>query len=573
MRLPRSAWILLCGVLFLTMSCGDEEEAPVGPPDGKDRLVLTLSNFGDPSPYHFALWAIDGANASLVLRFTARDGAPVTLAGEPIPSIDQERALGSADRLLLTLESDTLGAAPGPHRMMGGAVSENGATLALADAGGLGADLSGAAGFFLFDTPSTPEPADCGRGIWWTDGGGAPGLVLPALAGAWTYEGWVIDRNSGAAYSTGRFDGPTGADSDGAGQTAGPEAGYDFPGQDFVRTEGNIPPLDLDGGSFAAAVTLEPDPDLSDDPFFLKLLDKNAGSGNLFFTVSTLPRAPQGLHYEIWAAYPDTLVSVGKFLYVNRRVVDVETGVEIAAFPIGSSLVDASAIRISLQNPADGPEPSGSFLLAGSLSGGVAVLSTDEPLALGHAYTETTARYILETPSTADPGDRRRGIWFYEVQEGETTGTLPIPAAPSGWKYQAWIYKVFGAPDTVSIGAFVDPLGPDGDGAGPHAGPDGPIPPFPGQDFVSGSIRNLDDGGYGVLVSLEPEDDPAPGSPYLRIFEDIDIDEMDPGVAQTLGSLSMTLPAGTARAEAARVVTMRSLGALLPRAVVSFGRK
>ncbi|MFH1680131.1 MAG: hypothetical protein ABIH26_05730 [Candidatus Eisenbacteria bacterium] len=574
MRLPKSAWILLFFGAFLFAGCGDDEKtSTVGPPDGKDQVVLTLENFGETAPYHMALWSIDGSDTSLVLRFGVQDGAPVTLAGAPIPSIDQEDPLGNADRLLVTLESDTLGSLPGPSRLLGGPIAAGAATLTTADAGGVGADLAVSAGFFLFDTPTTARQEDCGRGVWWTDGEGAAALALPVLSGGWVYEGWVIDRVSGLPYSTGRFTGPTGADRDGAGATAGPGGGYGFPGQDFVTAAGSVPVLEVDDGSFAVAVTLEPEPDLADGPFFLKLLEKNAGSGGLLLTATNLPRLPAGSYYEIWASFPDTLMSVGKFRYVNRRIVDVESGEEIPGFPSGCSLADASAIRISVENGSAGPEPSGSFLLAGSIAGGAATLSPADPLALGHAYNETAVRYVLETPSTASPGDYRRGIWFFEVAGGETTSTLPIPDAPSGWKYEGWVYKVFGAPDTASTGSFVTPLGADADSAGPSAGSDGVVPPFPGQDFVSFPIRNLDDGTYGVFLSLEPEDDPAPRSPFLRIFEDNDIDAVGQNVTQPLGSLSATLPTGTVQVKASKTIVMNSRGGSLPRALITFGRK
>ena len=264
--------------LFAIAGCGDDDNDQVtGPPDGTNQIVLTLENFGDPSPYHFALWALSAGDTSAIARFDVSDGAPVTLAGDPLPSLDQENALGSASKLLITLESDTASVAPSSNRLAAGPVTGSGAVLTHDDGSGVGVDLSGAAGSFLFDTPTTADSTDCGRGVWWTDGAAA-GLTLPGLTGGWVYEGWVIDRDEETVYSTGRFTAPTGADLDGAGATAGPDAGYGFPGQDFVVAAGGVPILTVDDGSFGVKVTLEPDPDLSTEPFFIGLLEKTAGS-------------------------------------------------------------------------------------------------------------------------------------------------------------------------------------------------------------------------------------------------------------------------------------------------------
>ena len=114
MKIVRSARILLLGMSLLLFGCGDDDGgAVVGPPDGPDQLVLTLENVGDPFPYHFALWAVSAADTGLVFRFSVLDGAPVTLAGDPIPSLDQETGLGSTEHVWITLESDTLSASPG----------------------------------------------------------------------------------------------------------------------------------------------------------------------------------------------------------------------------------------------------------------------------------------------------------------------------------------------------------------------------------------------------------------------------------------------------------------------------
>ncbi len=575
MTVRRSAGIVLMTALFALCGCGDDDDDQVaGPPDGADQIVLTLENFGDPSPYHFALWALSASATSPIVRFDVSDGAPVTLAGDPIPSLDQEGALGNASKLLITLESDEAAAAPSSNRLIAGAVTGSGAVLTHDDGSGVGVDLSGAAGSFLFDTPTTADSTDCGCGVWWTDGAGAAGLTLPGLTGGWVYEGWVIDRDEGTVYSTGRFTAPTGADLDGAGATSGPDEAYGFPGQDFVVAAGDVPTLSIDDGSFGVKVTLEPEPDLSVTPFFIGLLEKNAGSGNLFLQFEDIPVLSDGLVYEVWGAFQDTMISAGRFLYQNGRIVDTESREELAAFPIGCDLLGASNLLVSIEAEADGdPAPSGSFLLAGPIVEDSVSLSYSDPLALGDSYEQTDTRFILETPSTADTNDYNRGLWFYETAGGTTTATITFPEAADGWHYEAWVVPSFVSGDTISLGSFTSAIGADSDGGGEYAATDSLLPGYPGGDFVEGSVRQLDNGTFALLITIEPDNDIVPDSPFLPIFEDNDINPVARNETQNLGSLSGILPVGNAAIVTSKLLDMNSSGDRLPAARISFGTK
>lgn len=573
MCLRRSAGIFLITALLLSGGgCGDDETNPIGPADGSDQLVLTLRNFDDPAPYHFALWALTGTTAELVLRFTVDDGAPATLAGAPIPSLEQESSLASATTLMVTLESDTTGTSPGNHPFLAGDVSDGEAGLTLAHGSGLGADLSGGAGSFLFDTPTTAESTDCGRGIWWTDSAGGAGLALPALTGGWTYEGWVVERFTGARYSTGRFANPAAADGDGPGASAGEGEGYPFPGQDFV-TAGVVPVLQVDNGKFGVFVTVEPEPDVDDGPFAFRILDRVVGSGGLFLSAPGLKTLPSGAFYELWGGFGDTLVSVGRFQVRNQRVVDVTTGVEIKSFPVGCNLLDAKEVLVSVELDSDpDTDASGSFVLAGDVVNDSVRLSMSHPRALGFDPSTVTGAYILESPSNANAADFDRGIWFYEAAGGMTTSTLTLPDAPAGWHYQAWLLRTLSPIDTLSIGTFRSAAGPDSDGAGPYADTLA-TPPFPGQDYLFNVVRDLDNGRHAVIVSLEPDADPRVGGPFLVLLRDADINQVPQGTTQSMSNLSSALPAGTAVVSASRILEMTSAGNELPAAEIRFGRK
>ncbi|MBZ0268270.1 hypothetical protein K8I85_08940, partial [bacterium] len=102
-----------------------------------------------------------------------------------------------------------------------------------------------------------------------------------------------------------------------------------------------------------------------------------------------------------------------------------------------------------------------------------------------------------------------------------------LPVLPAGWIYEAWHSLLFA--ETVSLGTFPSPSGPDADGAGPRAGP---LPgyPYPGQDYPWDPIVDLQDGT--VSVSVEPDDRRDGEGPFLLL--------------QILGA-AMPLPGDTVR--------------------------
>ncbi|MBN1825714.1 MAG: hypothetical protein JW958_05560 [Candidatus Eisenbacteria bacterium] len=574
MKLSRSCWIFLSALLLIGAGCGGDDENVIGgPADGEDQVVLTLRNFGDPSPGHFALWAEENGVKTRVASFGVLDGAPVTLDGDPLTSFEQEDRLAGADRLLITVETDTAATTPAGAAFLAGTPGDLQAELTVA--AGVGADLTGAAGFFLFDTPSTEDDADAGRGVWWTDGEGAAGLLLPTLSAGWVYEGWVTHRVTGKAYTTGRFTNPGAADSDGAGATGGGGDGYPFPGQDFVTAAGDVPVLDVDGGVYGVSITLEPATDPSDEPFFLTLLQKDAGSGNLVLSVQRFIGSPAESYYEIWADFPDSTVSLGRFVYSLSAIRDVTTGDVITGFPVGSNVLSADDFLISIERNDGDPSPSGSYFLGAAANGDTLQMSYDHPLALGDVFAGT-GTYTLDTPTSPESdADYYRGIWFYDTTGTDTVSSLDLPAAPSGWIYQGWIVRLRTGTtsDTlISIGTFADPNGADSDGAGAYAGA-GAAPLFPGQDFLVGSNRRFNQSSYAVKISLEPANDSTPASPFLVLFEDLLVTPQNPGVQQSMTNKSASLPAAKGILDAFNSLQMASNGNRLPRATIHFGSK
>jgi hypothetical protein len=156
--------------------------------------------------------------------------------------------------------------APSAVHLLGGTFTQGTATLSTGHMAALGSDFANAMGDFILAAPTGGPGTPHRWGIWWVDPGAGPGpsLQLPTLPTGWVYEGWVVSPDG--PISTGRFQMPSGADSDRGGPMAGGGEAPSFPGQDFVR-----PPMDVTDNHLAV-ITIEPVPDNSPAPFGLKPL-------------------------------------------------------------------------------------------------------------------------------------------------------------------------------------------------------------------------------------------------------------------------------------------------------------
>jgi len=240
-------------------ACGGGDSAPVL------RLQLTgLESLGSAAVYEGWL-IVDGAPVTSG-RFTVDAAGRLSQTDFPITAAQA----AAATAFVLTIEP-AVGDVPAPsdtHLVAGDFdAAKTQASVSTSHAAGLGTSFSSAMGKFFLATPTTADSTDEALGIWFIEavnGVMGPGLSLPALpARGWVYEGWVVV--AGQPISTGRFRTAAGADSDGAGPTAGPLAAPPFPGQDFIT-----PPLGLPGGM--AVISVEPEPDNSPAPFTLKPL-------------------------------------------------------------------------------------------------------------------------------------------------------------------------------------------------------------------------------------------------------------------------------------------------------------
>ena len=192
--------------------------------------------------------------------------------------------------------------APSPVHILAGEVNDGVFDLSIDHEAALGTDFTGAEGAFILKTPSSADTdEDDNQGVWWVDPTAGPGagLHLPELPEGWAYEGWVVGADG--PISTGTFLYGDMADSDGAGDTAGPDGTPPFPGQDFI-----FPALDLIG--FKAVISVEPVPDNSPHPFLLKPLfgdieDLGGGVLQPMENKATEAAAPTG---QTWFVYTST---------------------------------------------------------------------------------------------------------------------------------------------------------------------------------------------------------------------------------------------------------------------------
>ncbi len=209
----------------------------------------------------------------------------------------QYTAAVAAEKFVLSIEPvNDPDPAPSSTKLLAGvleqSVTNKYGVISTDDSAALGTKFAQAYGEYILNTPSSAETADYNQGIWFLDPDAGPGesLILPELPEGWVYEGWVV--NVHGPVTTGRFTDPAAPDSDMGGPAAGPEDVPPFPGQDFID-----PPKILTDGH-TAVISVEPEPDNSPDPFFLKPLTdltiNDVGAGTLQSMMNTAENLPYG---------------------------------------------------------------------------------------------------------------------------------------------------------------------------------------------------------------------------------------------------------------------------------------
>lgn len=233
------------------------------------QLQLSFTNLEDLGPNaRYEGWIIVNGVAISTGKFR------VTPAGTISPSVFnvQRTQLEQATKFVLTVEPmPDPDARPSGIKILAGDFSENVAPLTIEHMDAFGDDFTSATGKFLLATPTTATSSDEKSGVWFIDntsGSPIPGLMIPVLPPGWRYEGWTVIN--GTAVTTGKFLFPNMVDM--AAPYSGPLPGPPFPGEDYVTNapQGLTFPTDL--SSSRIVLTIEPYPDHSSEPFFLKPL-------------------------------------------------------------------------------------------------------------------------------------------------------------------------------------------------------------------------------------------------------------------------------------------------------------
>ena len=274
--------------------------------------------------------------------------------------------------------------------------------------------------------------------------------------------------------------------------------------------------------------------------FFISGCD-DAGSSspnnNLTFSISgfgQLNTATDGM-YEAWVYFGDPYnyyISCGKFnIDAQGNVVDQNGNAK--TLKLGWRPYDFNTAKyglISIDPPSfsdTSAPPIKLVIVAGdvSISGDTltSVMSMSHPKAMGNVvnmFSASTSSFMLYTPTDTTQVHWFNGIWFCGTDTVSSIVNLPILPDSLSWHYRAWIYDGYG--HTYSdIGVFLNPYGADYDGAGQYKGPGNGFP-RPGQDWITGgTINDLRNAFYAVIICLEPVNPAYPNgfsSHFMQIY-------------------------------------------------------
>jgi hypothetical protein len=259
----------LIGVLSvaLLVACGDNDDEIMQPTTS--TLALNISGLEDlGSGYLYEGWIIVDGSPVTTGTFSVNGSGQLSQTEFELDADD----LDMAAAFVLTIEpSPDTDPNPSAVHILAGDFSNSSASLSIGHGAALGDDFADAMGNYILATPTDGAMTNENSGIWFLDlsmGSPMVGLDLPTLPDGWKYEGWaVID---GVPVTTGTF---TEVDMmDDAAPFSGEMDGPPFPGEDFLMNASMdlMFPTDLAGGT--AVISIEPDPDNSDNPFLLKPL-------------------------------------------------------------------------------------------------------------------------------------------------------------------------------------------------------------------------------------------------------------------------------------------------------------
>lgn len=263
--IPITALLLIAGFI----GCSDNTTTTTSTQQG-GNLGLNISGLGDlGSAAQYEGWIIVNSSPVSTGRFTVDTNGTLSQTSFSVDATD----LSNASKFVLTIEPEP-DPSPNPSgvKIIAGSFSGNTANLTIGDSSAIANDFISSTGTYILATPTNGTNNNERSGVWFVDLNGGPhaGLNLPLLPPQWQYEGWVVVPGVSGVLSTGKFTDPGAPDM--AAPYSGSMAGPPFPGEDLLMNAppGYTFPTDLRGGKFV--ITVEPNPDNSTSPFFIKPL-------------------------------------------------------------------------------------------------------------------------------------------------------------------------------------------------------------------------------------------------------------------------------------------------------------
>ena len=170
------------------------------------------------------------------------------------------------------------------------------------------------------------------------------------------------------------------------------------------------------------------------------------GNSSVILSLSGLEPLSGELNYQAWLVggtktdffgVPIVLFNLDEEGQMMDPVADtVLTGPFHAGLDAGAALGVAISLELTNEQVA---YSSSTFILGGEVSQGTAVLRADNWLSLNLNFSTMEGRFILATPTDADPENELSGIWFMDPFSNPAEAGLSFPDAPTGWIYESWI--------------------------------------------------------------------------------------------------------------------------------------
>ncbi|AUC84047.1 hypothetical protein CW731_01505 [Polaribacter sp. ALD11] len=228
-------------------------------------------------------------------------------------------------------------------------------------------------------------------------------------------------------------------------------------------------------------------------------------TGNLTVDFIGLEELGSDFVYEGWLIVNGSPVSTGTFTSITFP----------QTYTVGiSDLQTATKFVLSIEPAIDSdPAPAATKILAGDFLENSASVNSDNIVVDANGAIKTLGaswgKYILATPTDDDNTNEASGIWFLDNSSSPTIAGLGLPTLTAGWKYEGWVV-LGGTP--VSTGTFTSAEEADNNATtSPFKGTKGNGPGYPGEDYLMGSVAEIDFPtdlkGATVVISVEPSPD------------------------------------------------------------------